>query len=139
ARSSHRNTVRHHEVNELGNTRLPGPRRLIFWNDHLGDVLHHLIVLRRKKQRFVRSGGGGRTSRPRMVLGTGKCPFVEARKCPGHRGDSDITKNLSPFYTLSAQSVCLKTAFSESGFIQAIFLASLRMPCQARTISLQFW
>jgi len=45
--------VRHHEVDEFGNACLLGSRRVIFRNDHLCDVVQHLVLLGREKQRLV--------------------------------------------------------------------------------------
>jgi hypothetical protein len=67
-------------------------------------MLHHPIVIRREEQRLVRIRvRGGGACRLRMLLRAGECPLVEARKGPGNCGDSNVTKNLPPFYTLSAQ------------------------------------
>jgi len=58
-----------------------------------------------------------------MILRTGECPLPEARKRPGNGSDSNVTKNFSPFYSLSTQSFRLKIAFSETGFIQCRFFS----------------
>jgi hypothetical protein len=73
-------------------------------------------MLSREEQRLVWSGRGGCADRLRMVLRACEYPFVEARKSPGHSGDSNVAKNLSSFYSLSAQVVITL----RSGFLKAV-------------------
>ena len=54
ARGAYRHAVGDHEVDELGDASLFGSRGFIFGDDHLGEMLDHPVLLRRKEQRFVR-------------------------------------------------------------------------------------
>ena len=58
ARCADRHSIGDHEVDELGHARSFGSRSVVFGNDHLGEVLDHPVVLRRKKQWLVRVGSG---------------------------------------------------------------------------------
>ena len=53
ARAADGHAIRDHEVDELGDARLLGSGRVIFRNDHLGEMLDHPVLLRRKKQGLV--------------------------------------------------------------------------------------
>jgi hypothetical protein len=52
-----------------------------------------------------------------MILRTSEYPFVEAKKCPGNCGDSNLAKNLSNSILCLPIRYRLERAFAENGFI----------------------
>ena len=50
---AHGHAVRHHEVNELGDTGFLGPRTVIRGDNHLGHVLDESVLLRGKEKQLV--------------------------------------------------------------------------------------
>ena len=53
AARAHCHAVRHHEVNELGDTGILCSRTIIHGDDYLGDVLNEAILLGGKEKRLI--------------------------------------------------------------------------------------
>src|SRR5882762_792112 len=98
---AHLHAVRNHEVNKLFHPGFSCSGAVILGNDHLGEVLHHPVMLGRKEQRSVptRSGGGRGLG---MILRASKDPSAEAGKRARYRGDSNVAENFPALYPLPA-------------------------------------
>ena len=130
AGAADRHAVGDHEVDELGHAGLFGPRRVILRNDHLGEMLDHTVLLRRKEERFV-GGGGDVWSRLGMVLRAGEHPLAEPGERTCYRRHADIAENFPAFYSLPTQMLLSSwKRFSDSAFMGCV-LALLETECQA--------
>src|SRR5205814_10283848 len=112
AGGTHRNSIRHHEVNKLSHSRLFCSGGVIFRNDHLRKVLHHAVLPWGEEEGLVGSRTAPGRRRLRMVLRAGEHPSAEARKRARHCCDSDVTENFPSLHPLSAHHF----PFSETSF-----------------------
>ena len=94
-------TIRHHEIDEFGNSGFFGTGSVIGRNNHLGEALDQPVLIRCKEQRFVRCFGRVWGRHMGGIRRTRKTPAAKSGERCSYRRYPDVSENFPAFEPLS--------------------------------------